>query len=291
MARDGEGASSLRAATGVQSPFHLVEAAGTPVAVARRGRGTPVLCLHATGHGGRDFDAFSALASSAGFEVVVLDWPGQGASPADATGAPAGGERYAEILAALIPKLFADRPPIILGNSIGGLAALRFAALCPGAARALVLVDPGGLIALDGLTRCVIGAMAAFFAAGARGAAWFPVLFSLYYRMVLPGRPARTQRRRIVAAGRETAPVLQQAWTSFALPTSDLRRALAGLDLPILFVWSRQDRIVSWSRSRAAVKTARNASVRFFPGGHAAFLEAPDPFFRAFVSFAGGLPD
>ncbi len=280
---------TCRAACGVAAPYDLIMAAGTPIAVRRVGRGAPVLCLHATGHGGRDFDAFTDLATPEGFEVVVVDWPGQGASPTDATGAPADSVRYAAILAELVSALFPEQKPIILGNSIGGMTALRYTTEYPDAVRALVLADPGGLIPIDSPTRTEIGLMVRFFEAGARGAFWYPAAFALYYSLVLPGRPARDQRARIIAAATETASVIRDAWKSFARPDADLRKVLAALDVPVLFTWSRHDHVVSWRRSRAAVARARSAQVQLFDGGHSAFLEAPGPFFEAFSRFALGL--
>ena len=115
---------SLRAAVGVQAQFLFIEAGGTVVAVKRQGQGQPVICLHATGHGGRDFEGFAAAMTGKGFETIMVDWPGQGASPPDEGKVPASAARYAQILRALILQLGLSQRPILLGNSIGGAAAL-----------------------------------------------------------------------------------------------------------------------------------------------------------------------
>ena len=280
-----------RFAVGVQAPYEFIEAACTKVAVARRGEGEPVLCLHATGHGARDFEHFVARVVPLGFEAIAVDWPGQGASPSDATGAKPSASRYADILSDLVPCLFPASAPIILGNSIGGMAAIRFAASHPDRVRALVLANPGGLAPLDNTARLAIGAMRRFFAGGARNARWFPYAFALYYRFVLPSHPAAAQRKRIVAAGQEVAELVGDAWEGFADPANDLRSDLARVNCPVLFTWAMQDRIVAWSKSASAVTGHLGSRVQRFSGGHAAFLEDPDAFAEAFVEFTRSLKD
>jgi pimeloyl-ACP methyl ester carboxylesterase len=277
--------TSLRNAIGVAHPMILVRASGTDLAVRGRGDGVPVICLHATGHGGRDYTAFVDSIIEYGFEVICVDWPGQGASPPDASLKAASAERYADLLEDLIPALCGDERPILVGNSIGGAAALSYALRRPETIQALVLCNPGGLAPLDGLAKAVIAGMVAFFSAGERRAKWFQRAFAAYYRLILPAKPAAAQRARIIAAGLETAPVLKQAWHSFSNPDADLRARAEGLKVPVLFAWAKQDQIVAWSRSRRAVEAIPNAQVQMFRGGHAAFLEDPAAFKAAFLKF------
>ena len=278
-----------RLAVGVQAPYELIGVAGTRVAVARRGKGEPVLCLHATGHGARDFEDFVARVVPHGFEAIAVDWPGHGASPPDATGARPSASRYADILGDLIPSMFPASAPIILGNSIGGMAAIRFAAARKDQVRALVLANPGGLAPLDNIARFAIGALQHFFAAGARNARWFPFLFALYCQIVLPSSAAAAQRKRIVTAGQEVAELVGHAWAGFGDPESDLRHELEQVACPVLFTWAMQDRIVAWSKSASAVISRRGGQVERFRGGHAAFLEDPQAFVEAFVDFTQSL--
>ena len=280
-----------RAEIGVQNPYELIEAAGTVVAVARRGAGLPVLCLHATAHGGRDFESFVEALVPLGFEVVCVDWPGHGVSPSDASGQAASAARYAAILFDLIPILFGKEAPIVIGNSIGGAAAVIVGLKKPESMRALVLCNPGGLAPLDPLAKAVIKLLVTFFEAGARGVKWFPWAFGLYYRLVLSEPTAYAQRARIIAAGPEMAQILVEAWRSFGAADADLSRQTHNLNLPILFAWAKSDQIVAWSRSKPAVERVKLAKVAFFKGSHAAFLEDPAAFQRAFLAFAHSLPD
>jgi 4,5:9,10-diseco-3-hydroxy-5,9,17-trioxoandrosta-1(10),2-diene-4-oate hydrolase len=138
---------------------------------------------------------------------------------------------------------------VLIGNSIGGAAAIGYAHAHPSHVAALVLRNPGGLAPVDQPSRLFITAMTRFFGARARGARWFPRAFAAYYRLVLPSPAARAQRERIIAAAPDTAAVIAEAWRSFADPAEDLGAMLAELDCPIQFAWARSDRIVALARS------------------------------------------
>ena len=248
-----------------------IEAAGERLFVRRWGRGVPILCLHAIGHDSRDFEGL-AQAVGGEFEIVALDWPGQGQSPRG-TG-PVTAQHYAAVAVDATVALGLGRP-VVLGNSIGGTAAILMGA-AGAPVRGLVLCDPGGLARIDGTARRIIGWLAAMFRAGARGAAWYRWAFDLYYRQVLPRAPRR--RREIVAAAYEIAPVLAQAWEGFSGPEADLRALAPTVTAPVLLAWSKGDQIIAWSRCRAAALTFPRHELRLYRGGHSAFLEDQDAF-------------
>lgn len=278
-------AVSLRAQVGAPEPVSWIDAQGVRLAAMRRGKGVPVVCLHAIAHGARDFEAFAARVSD-GFEVIALDWPGQGRSPWD--GERPSAAHYESVLARALSALALDRP-ILVGNSIGGAAALRYAAGRPDAVRALVLCDSGGLGAVSPFVRFLIGRFVAFFRAGERGRRWFGPAFRFYYNGVLRERAAAAQRERIIASGYEIAALLRQAWESFAEPDADISHLAPSVRCPVWFAWAKDDRIIPWSSAKAAAKRFRDFRVTLFRGGHAAFLEDPDHFaaeFRAFVAKA-----
>lgn len=270
---------------GVPEGSRLVEVEGVRLAVAREGRGVPVVCLHAIGHGARDFEAFSSLMREH-YEIIRVDWPGQGRSDSDSR--PPSAIRYANLLVTLLDRL-EIASPIIVGNSIGGAAALLYAGQRP--VSALVLCDSGGLVAVNGLVRLICRLFAGFFAAGERGARWFHRGFQLYYRfMILPRDEAAGQRARIIQAGYETAPLLRQAWDSFAQPDADLRTLAAGLDVPIWCAWARSDRVIPLLLCKRAIRRMKRARLSIFAGGHSAFLEQPASFAAEFGRFAAALP-
>lgn len=253
-----------------------VEAGGARLAVRRWGSGTPVVCLHATAHTGEDFAPFAARVGE-GFEVIALDWPGQGDSPFD--GGPVTADHYAGLVEAALPALCAE-PPIVIGNSIGGAAAIILAARRPEAVKALVICDPGGLAPVGPRERKAIGLLVGLFRAGARRAWWYRAAYGAYYRLILP-RAAR-RRRQIVAMAYETAPILVEAWSGFAAPQADIRALAPKVTVPVLFAWAESDRIIPFEKSEAAVGAFPRHTVRLFRGGHSAFLEDADAFAEAF---------
>jgi 4,5:9,10-diseco-3-hydroxy-5,9,17-trioxoandrosta-1(10),2-diene-4-oate hydrolase len=132
---------------------------GVELAYDDDGEGPALVCLHAIGHGASDFTRLCAPLR-ARWRVLALDWPGQGRSAPDRV--PASAERYATLLAELLDRLGIESAAIV-GNSIGGAAAIRWAAEHPGRVRALVLENPGGLAATtDPLARAVLAGMARF---------------------------------------------------------------------------------------------------------------------------------
>jgi pimeloyl-ACP methyl ester carboxylesterase len=260
------------------SPEIVVD--GVRLAVASEGSGPPVICLHAIGHGGRDFEAFAA-GICRGFQVVRIDWPGQGRSGADRK--PPTPARYAELLRGIVSQLGLEAP-VILGCSIGGAAAVHYAARYP--TRAIVLANSGGLAELSNSNRRACLFISRIFAAGARRAWWFGALFGLYYRFILPSKAAWPQRRRIVRAGYETADILSQAWAKFAdTAEADQRRAAAALEIPVLVAWSMQDKINLLSAVRPTLKQMKHVRIAQFKGGHAAFLEQPQRFIAEYLRF------
>lgn len=265
-----------------QSITAPIEAAGTTIAVTRRGRGPAIVCLHAVGHGAQDYSRMAERLGDA-FELIAIDWPGHGASPRDVV--PTSAERYAELLAAILDRLGLPRVAL-LGNSIGGAAAIRYAATHPDRVSALVLCNPAGLQRVGFLSRIVCRRMASFFRSAELGNGAFERRFRRYYeREVLSQDAAHWRREEIVASARQSAPVLCEAWESFARRGSDIRHLASQLRCPVLFAWATGDRFVAWSRSRRAAAQVPNHTVVPFEGHHAPFLEQPERFERALIAF------
>jgi pimeloyl-ACP methyl ester carboxylesterase len=267
--------ATLRSAVGAPTPFRSLTVDGVTLALNDEGTGPAVVCLHAIGHGAGDFTRLRAHLRDR-YRVLALDWPGQGNSAPDRR--PASAARYTELLVGVLDAAGVDRA-VLLGNSIGGAVAIRYAAAHPERVRAVVLENPGGLDRGGDLAaRLFLGGMVRFFAAGVRGAWWYPRAFAAYYRLVLRGAPAAAQRGRIVASAREIAPVLADAWRSFGEPDADVRHLVPRVACPVLVAWAAGDLTNQLSRCRAAIARFPNATLETFPGGHAAHMETPDAF-------------
>lgn len=269
--------TALRSAVGVSDPWSEITVDGARLAFSDEGDGAAaaLVCLHAIGHGGGDFDRLRARWRGRR-RVLTLDWPSQGRSGSDHD--PCSAARYETLLAGFLDAVGVERV-VLVGNSIGGATALRYAAHFADRLAGLVLENPGGLDRNDDrAARLALAMMARFFGAGARGASWFPAAFALYYRTVLPRATAAAQRRKIVAAGRELAPLLLEAWRSFAAPDADTRALATQVRCPVLVAWATRDRFVQLRRARPTIAMFPDARLARFPAGHAPHLETPDAF-------------
>ncbi len=277
---------SARGVLGAVAPYKEVDVGGVRLAYNDDGQGPAVICLHAIGHGASDYARLS-LKLRARYRVIALDWPGQGRSGADSE--PPSPWRYAQLLEAFIEQLKLDRV-VLIGNSIGGGAALRYTAAHLQRVRGLVLCNPQGLDRGGRAARLFCNLMARFFHAGVRGKPWFGKAFARYYQMVLPSPEAETQRGRIVAAGYENAEVLEGAWRSFAQAQADARALVPQIRCPVQFCWAMRDRFIPLARSREAVLKFANARVeKFLLSGHSAFLEERVHFDHVLDRFLDGL--
>jgi pimeloyl-ACP methyl ester carboxylesterase len=247
------------------------------------GPGRALVCLHAVGHGGADFTRIAAR-FRARQRVITLDFPGHGASDPDRQ--PASARRYAELLDG-VTRALGLGPRVLLGNSIGGATAALHASRHREDVRALVLVNSGGFDrAPQGLfAQLAMGSVARQMERGARGDPRFARWFARYYTRVLPLPAAQRTGDAVVASGYEVAPLLAEAWRSFARPEADLRALVPALTMPVLVAWARGDRLLPWSRSAPALSRIPDVRVRLFDGVHAPFLEVPDAFEAALSAF------
>ncbi len=265
-----------RAVLGVALSVHDSDPSGAKPAI---------VCLHAGGHGGGDFNAFEDAFADR-YRIITVDWPGQGASGEDTQ--PASAPRYAALFTALADDLKLGSF-VILGNSIGGAVAIRYAAAHPERVRGLILSNPGGLDPGGFIPSLYIRYLEGHFRGGAEGKRGYLDWFAGYYEGILSTPVAEPRRRAIVAAGYETAAVLEQAWASFRAPEADIRELVPQVHAPVLVAWAKDDGIIRWSRNKDAIARFPNAKVVQLPGGHSPFLEAPAEFNATAGPFLEGL--
>lgn len=273
---------NYRAAVGAQEPRKVVVIDGINIAYMDTGGGGPaIVCLHAIGHGSRDFEDLGRRLAPQ-YRILALDFPDQGYSGHDRQ--RASGTRYEELLSEFVDRLnltsFA-----LLGNSIGGATAIRYAELHPDRVTALVLCDSGGLGAPNAISRVFIFGFVQFFAAGRRGAFWFPWAFEKYYSRVLIKQPANEERRRIVRSAYEIAPTLEQAWRSFARPEENVLPNVQKIKCPVFLAWAKDDFVLPLKAAEPAFSRFPYHHLEVFDGGHAAFLEDPEHFERSLREF------
>ena len=215
------------------------------VAYHESGSGPTVLLLHATLHDRHDFDPIVGTLAKR-YRTIAVDWPGHGDSdPVDATTQP-GAPLFADVLEDVVDGLGLSRA-LLIGNSVGGFAAARLAINRPEFVAGLILVNSGGFVSWNPLSRggCrVLGTPAVF-----RGAA--PLFVRGYMKAKTDNDRQIIERATAVAKTPEGVRVGAGLWRSFATPGHDLRSRAGELSAPTLIVWGKKDIAVPLSAGRA----------------------------------------
>ena len=127
-----------------QGKVSLVD--GKPVHYHEVGKGEPLMLIHGGGPGASGLSNYSRNieALSAQYRLIIPDMPGYGGTYKD----PIAGPRYAAYSKAMLGLLDnLDIPTVhIVGNSLGGGAALMMAMDAPDRVDKLVLMGPAGLM-------------------------------------------------------------------------------------------------------------------------------------------------
>ncbi len=110
------------------------------VAYARVGEGEPLLLLHGIGHHRQAWDPVVGILA-AERDVIAVDLPGFGVSPALPDGLPHDLPTMNSVLGAFCAAMGLDRPHVA-GNSLGGLLALELGR--QGLVRSVTALSPAG---------------------------------------------------------------------------------------------------------------------------------------------------
>ena len=252
----------------------------TDLAWHASGDGRPLVLLHGNPGDHRDWDAVAPdLARD--HRVIAVDWPGYGASPPPVPPSSASAMQFAERLGALAGAL-ALEDAVVIGNSVGGYAAVRLALEQPARVGALVLVAPGGFTRHGLATRgfCAI-----------KGREWVTRrIAGRFARRSLRGRTEVTAAMiaRAEAGRADPAVVAVDAavWRSFTDPAHDLRGRAGAVTQPTLLVWGRHDPVLRIDRDGAAARAAMpRAGFAALDTGHAPHAEDPGGFLAAVRPF------
>ena len=246
------------------------------------GSGPSLVLLHANGGDHRDFEAIAPRLAESGWRVSALDWPGHGSSPRSGSETAVGfGDRLIDVLADLGGR------HVLLGNSVGGFAALRAAAHAPDLVSGLVLVSPGGFTPhWPGMRMAcrMIGSAAVAPRA-------YRLLPRLYLRDRNTGVAEAITRAGEASRSAASVAVFAGVWRSFADPDHDARPLAEGVRCPVLLAWGTRDPILPWRidgrRARAALPDAE--VVTFDGAGHQPFIERPDEFLHRTTPFLARL--
>jgi pimeloyl-ACP methyl ester carboxylesterase len=216
------------------------------VALAGDESAPPLVLLHGLAERRQVFSRLVPLLAPH-LRVAAIDLPGFGSSPP----LPGGGFDLGTVcrrVEAVVAELGLERPAM-LGHSLGGGIAVRYAAERPGALRALVLIAPAGLIATGAVRPSWRRPRAHALGRGALRAA-LPLIAArrelrerAFARVV--GDPssldAELARELLMGAaqGRSTPAA------GIEIVYAGLRDRLDALTLPVLVVWGQRDHVVS----------------------------------------------
>jgi 2-hydroxy-6-oxonona-2,4-dienedioate hydrolase len=272
-----------------------VEVEGLPISYLTAGEGPPLVLLHGAGDNSLDWRwVMPHLAAT--HRVYAPDLPGSpdSARPT-ADYSPAFFERF---VAAFVDALEIG-PATFVGNSFGGLIALRLALSEPARVRALVLVDSAGLgrainpaftsVNVPGLSEAAMPLWRT--PVGAYQRAWGrTVLLFAHPPTTVPREWVAEQCRLALSPGYlEAHMTVLRAVVSPLGQREELVNRLPSLKIPTLVVWGARDRVFPESQAREAAARLREGSLAIIPDcGHMPHVECPGRFLVALDGFISG---
>ena len=241
---------------------HPGDAAGRPV----------LLMLHGFGSSLHTFDAW-AVALAATHRVIRVDLPGAGLTGADPSG-DYSDERGIEMLAALLTQRGVVRASV-LGHSMGGRLAWRFAAAQPARVDKLVLVAPDGFASpgFEYGKAGEVGMLAKMMTVALPEAVLRMSLAPAYAQpdTVMTDAVVKRYHELMRAPGVRPGIIARMQQLNL-LPPEPLLRTIAA---PTLLLWGEQDRMIPVANAQDYLKTLPKAKLVTLPAvGHVPQEEA-----------------
>ncbi len=251
----------------------FMEIAGARVRVREEGdpAAPPILLIHGFTHSLETWDGWAEILKS-DYRVIRYDLLGHGLTGPDPRERYAPTERAA-FIGDVLDALGLERMAIA-GNSLGGLAAWRFASAHPDRVEALILISPGAY-SLNGVSDApaeIPAAMKAYLLtapeAGVRVSAEH-----------IYGDDGKITDERVATMGdmirREgNGAAMIKSLEEFTLP--DPSQALTTITAPTLILWGEDDILIPTEQGAAIEAAIPDARLITYPGvGHAAQEEAP----------------
>ena len=252
----------------------FVDIAGARVRIRTEGpEGAPaILLIHGFTYSLESWDAWAAQLKK-NYRVIRYDLLGHGLTGPDPL------ERYApEERAAFIGDVMDAldlSAAFIAGNSLGGLAAWRFASENPSRTKALIMVSPGAYPynGVNDTPAEIPAAMKAYLLtapeAGVRASA--DIVFEDNTKV----SDARLTLMRDMIRRKGNGDAMIKSLEEFTLP--DPTEALARISAPTLILWGAEDAVIPVEQGYRLEQGIADARLIVYPGvGHAAQEEAPE---------------
>ena len=259
---------------------------------AGMGNGPVVVLLHGGGPGASSWSNFgrNITVLSRRFHVLAVDQPGYGHS--DKLTEHEQYNRYsAAALLALVDHLGLERVALV-GNSLGGGTAVRFALDHPDRAGRLVLMGPGGLsmnlFSPDPTEGVKL--LGRFTAEPTRENMERFLRIMVYDQKLIT--PELVDERFAIASQPESLAAARAMGKSFAGPDFELGmmwREVYKLRQPVLLLWGREDRVNPLDGALVALKTIPRVQLHVFGQcGHWVQVEKFEEFNNLTIHFLGG---
>lgn len=252
----------------------MMEIAGAKVRVRIEGPedAPPIVLMHGFVYSLETWDAWAA-ALKADHRVIRFDLLGHGLSGPDAQRRYSPEERAAFV--GDVMDALGVRRAIIGGNSLGGLAAWRFAAAAPERVAALIMVSPGAYAA-EGVGEGPVSPPPPLelFLRTAPDAGVAATLANIY------GDDSKIAPQKVKLIGEMmrqpgNGEAFVQSVEEFSLP--DPEPMLKSIAAPTLILWGAADTIISPDDGRKMAAAIPNSTLIYYDGvGHTAQEEAPE---------------
>ncbi len=268
------------------APSQFIEVAGLRVHMRDTGpRDAPaLLLLHGFGSSLHTWEDWARLLEGR-FRVIRIDLPGFGLTGADPSGDYTDARAIA-VLVALLDRLALPRVTVV-GNSMGGRIAWRFAAAEPARVERLVLIAPDGF--------------------ASPGVAYdTPVALPLVMRVLPYSLPRRRLRGTLASTYADPARLgeaVVELYRDMMLAPGVRRAILArveqhilpdpvpmlqGLTMPVLVMWGAQDRLIPVANAQDYLAAIPHAALATLPTmGHVPFEEDPALSLPPLLAFLG----
>ncbi|MET9289926.1 4,5:9,10-diseco-3-hydroxy-5,9,17-trioxoandrosta-1(10),2-diene-4-oate hydrolase [Nocardia beijingensis] len=260
------------------------------------GNGPTIVLLHGGGPGASSWSNFArnipVLAEH--FHVLAVDQPGYGRSDKP-TEHPQYFVHSASALKDLLDHLEITTRVHLLGNSLGGGAAVRFALDYPDRAGTLILMGPGGLstnlFAPDPTEGVKLLSKFNYEPTRENLEAFLRIMVfdqSLVTDELIDERFASASTPEALAATR----AMGKSFASADFEKGMLWRDAYKLRQPVLLIWGREDRVNPLDGALVATKLIPRAQLHVFGGcGHWAQLEKFHEFNRLAIDFLAGVKE